>query len=348
MNTKKILAIFAILTASFIQAQTYVKLKSIEPAPGSGYSIGTGTNGSPVYTKSLSITTLTATGAVLTSTVSANLFSASTGSIGSLSSSTITSGGLTVGTTSLNATAFGSARFSQGTAFVDIGERTTNEGTIWLNSATPTNANYAFTSTGSALSLNGSTSVTFRINATNNIALTSNALTFMDGVNMVLGTTTGTKFGTATSQKIGFFNATPVVQPGATTDLITAQVNLGLRASGTAVPITTSGAISFNSSTNTTLTNNNLAIATAGKGLVIKGGANSRIGTATLVAGTVTISNTTITANTRIFVTVQSLGTVTTMKAVGVTAKVNGTSFTITSADNTDTSVVAWQLIEEN
>lgn len=37
--------------------------------------------------------------------------------------------------------------------------------------------------------------------------------TWGDAVNIVLGTTTGTKIGTATTQKLGFFNATPVVQP---------------------------------------------------------------------------------------------------------------------------------------
>jgi len=44
--------------------------------------------------------------------------------------------------------------------------------------------------------------------------------------NIILGTTAGTKIGTATNQKLGFFNATPVVQPSATpanaTDLATA------------------------------------------------------------------------------------------------------------------------------
>lgn len=35
----------------------------------------------------------------------------------------------------------------------------------------------------------------------------------LDGVNLSFGTTTGTKFGTATTQKIGFYGATPVVQP---------------------------------------------------------------------------------------------------------------------------------------
>jgi hypothetical protein len=36
-------------------------------------------------------------------------------------------------------------------------------------------------------------------------------------VNIALGTTTGTKIGTATTQKLGFYNATPVVQPSAYT-----------------------------------------------------------------------------------------------------------------------------------
>jgi hypothetical protein len=36
-----------------------------------------------------------------------------------------------------------------------------------------------------------------------------------DGVNITTGTTTGTKIGTSTTQKIGFYNATPVVRPAA-------------------------------------------------------------------------------------------------------------------------------------
>lgn len=42
-------------------------------------------------------------------------------------------------------------------------------------------------------------------------------MTFGEGKNIAFGTTTGTKIGTATSQKLGFFNATPVVQPSAYT-----------------------------------------------------------------------------------------------------------------------------------
>ena len=39
------------------------------------------------------------------------------------------------------------------------------------------------------------------------------SITIADGSNIVFDTTTGTKIGTATSQKLGFYNSTPVVQP---------------------------------------------------------------------------------------------------------------------------------------
>lgn len=41
-------------------------------------------------------------------------------------------------------------------------------------------------------------------------------VTLSDAVNVVLNATTGTKFGTATTQKLAFFNSTPVVQPAGT------------------------------------------------------------------------------------------------------------------------------------
>ena len=75
----------------------------------------------------------------------------------------------------------------------------------------------------------------------------SNDITLADGSDFIAGTTTGTKIGTATSQKIGFFNATPVVQQAAATDIATVMASLGLRASGAAFPITTSGVITAGS-----------------------------------------------------------------------------------------------------
>ena len=44
------------------------------------------------------------------------------------------------------------------------------------------------------------------------MSLTATTLTFSEGLNISVGTTTGTKIGTATNQKIAFHNATPVVQ----------------------------------------------------------------------------------------------------------------------------------------
>lgn len=44
------------------------------------------------------------------------------------------------------------------------------------------------------------------------------AMTFTDTMNIAFSTGTGTKIGTGTTQKIGFWNATPVVQPSAIPD----------------------------------------------------------------------------------------------------------------------------------
>ena len=71
-----------------------------------------------------------------------------------------------------------------------------------------------------------------------------------------------------------------------------------------------------------------------------------RSGVATLVAGSKVVADTSITALSRIQLTAQSLGTVVVPTALAVTAKVSGTSFTITSAGGTDTSVVAYTIFE--
>lgn len=112
-----------------------------------------------------------------------------------------------------------------------------------------------------AVSLGGMTSMVigtydnlpliFGTQQTERFRLTGNTLSFSEGHNFVLGTSTGTKIGTTTSQKLGFFNATPIVQVGATIEIGVALSNLGLRAAGTAYPITTSGAITLGSLTST-------------------------------------------------------------------------------------------------
>ena len=54
---------------------------------------------------------------------------------------------------------------------------------------------------------------------TTQLSIDANLLTLADGVNFAFNTSTGTKFGTATTQKLAFFNATPVVQQSAIADI---------------------------------------------------------------------------------------------------------------------------------
>jgi hypothetical protein len=56
----------------------------------------------------------------------------------------------------------------------------------------------------------------------------SNVLTIGDAKNIAFATTTGTKIGTATNEKIGFWNATPIVQPTTATTASTLVSNLGM------------------------------------------------------------------------------------------------------------------------
>ena len=62
------------------------------------------------------------------------------------------------------------------------------------------------------------------------VALTGSAITVTDNIPFVFGTTSGSKFGTATGQKISFYNSTPIVQPSST-NVVSALVDLGLIAS---------------------------------------------------------------------------------------------------------------------
>lgn len=86
------------------------------------------------------------------------------------------------------------------------------------------------------------------------------------------------------------------------------------------------------------------AVNTAGKGLRVKEGSNAKQGVATLVSGSVVVANTSITATSRIMLTSQSDGG--TPGFTRVSARVVGTSFTITSSSGTDTSVIGYQIFE--
>jgi hypothetical protein len=84
---------------------------------------------------------------------------------------------------------------------------------------------------------------------------------------------------------------------------------------------------------------------------VLEGAADSRQGVATLASGTVTVSTTAVTANSRIMLTPQT-GISGAIGFLGVTARTAGTSFTITARDaagstvTNDTRQVAWVIFE--
>jgi len=89
--------------------------------------------------------------------------------------------------------------------------------------------------------------------------------------------------------------------------------------------------------------NGDLITETIGVGVKIKEGTNGRMGQDTLVAGTITVSNTSITANTRIFLSVNTAGGT---QGFLATTRVVSTSFTINSTNALDTSIINWLLIE--
>ena len=80
------------------------------------------------------------------------------------------------------------------------------------------------------------------------------------------------------------------------------------------------------------------------KGLGVTEGTNAKMGTAVLVAGSKVVSTTAVTANSRIYLTSNVDGG--TPGWVRVSARTAGTSFTITSSSGTDTSTVAWVIVE--
>jgi hypothetical protein len=93
--------------------------------------------------------------------------------------------------------------------------------------------------------------------------------------------------------------------------------------------------------------NGNLSLQTVGNGIKIKEGTNATMGNATLSGGSVVVSTTKVTANSRIFITDQG-GTITNLGILYISARTAGTSFTISSSNVLDASNVSWLIIEPN
>lgn len=86
-----------------------------------------------------------------------------------------------------------------------------------------------------------------------------------------------------------------------------------------------------------------LSFATVAKGITYKSGTGARAGNATLTAGTVTITNTSVTANTIVIYCVKTLGGTPGNLSYTLSA---GTSLTINSDNPLDTSTISYQLME--
>jgi hypothetical protein len=92
-----------------------------------------------------------------------------------------------------------------------------------------------------------------------------------------------------------------------------------------------------------TLVASPLAVTVAGDGVQVKEGSNCKQGTGILVAGTATVSNTSVTANSRIFVCRNILGATPGHWSI---TRVAGTSFTITSSSSSETSSFVYEIFE--
>lgn len=109
-----------------------------------------------------------------------------------------------------------------------------------------------------------------------------------------------------------------------------------------------SGAGTINAAINSIgdiLVSGNVKLGTAGNGIYIKEGTNGCMGTGTLSGGTLVVSTTKVTANSRIFISDQG-GSVTNIGTLYISARSAGTSFTVSSSNVLDASTFAWIIFE--
>lgn len=128
--------------------------------------------------------------------------------------------------TSTSATAFSVGRQGSTNPVLNVNANTGSVVTGITIVGAATGGGVAITATDSgtdtALILNakGTGGISLNATATGTVTIGS-SLTFADAKNIVFNATTGTKIGTATTQKLAFYNSTPITQPAANTDTTT-------------------------------------------------------------------------------------------------------------------------------
>lgn len=134
-----------------------------------------------------------------------------------------------------------------------------NGGQYWVSGLDNSDSDSYVISSGATLGTNN----VLRIDTSFNIT-TYGDVTMSDAKNIVLNTTTGTKIGTSTSQKLAFYNATPVVQQ---TNDVNALVTYGLLSSLSNMTLTKEVAATILISDSTTNNTAGAALSiTSGKG----------------------------------------------------------------------------------
>lgn len=269
-------------------------------------------------------------------------------------------------------------RIGQDTAFMDFGSKigATANFALYCNQATPTASNYSLEASASTTSFNGPAELNLKAGGVTYLAIlkqsgqpTFNFTGFAQtsGVDSVykftMPATTGS---TASTENIGFSwvsgslgHATGAIAiqrdyviTGRTHTFVGASVISDAYTLHVSAPIASTNA-TFTRSFALGLTGN-LALDTAGNGIYIKEGSNATMGTGTLVAGVATISNTKVTASSRIFAFRNTASGTLGDLSEDSSVRVAGTSFAIKSmtlgvagtVSTLDTSSFTWILIE--
>jgi hypothetical protein len=161
-----------------------------------------------------------------------------------------------------------------------------------------------------------------------------------EGVNFVFGTATGTQIGTATSQKLGFYGATAVIQPAGTVDVVASLVTLGLRAATSNPPLNlgtgqvTSGAVVSSAAVTSSSPTAGAGYATGAGGTVTQATSRTTGVTLSKVCGQITTNTTSLAAGATARFTV-------TNTAVAATDNVVVSIKSGTTTDQTDVKVQA-------
>lgn len=117
----------------------------------------------------------------------------------------------------------------------------------------------------------------------------------------------------------------------------------GIESSGSGdIYLTSGNGMTITSPSGVSFFGGNFQILTVGSGIDIAEGSDARMGLDTLSGGTVTVSTAAAATNSRIFLAAQNSGSISAPAALEVSARSDGVSFTISSADPADDRDVAW------